>query len=116
MKTSAYAISLVLAGTLGISGISFAEHPNVSPKMGTPIHEGKTFRTIVIDSKTRSVNVYEGQKVKFVVKTAQGEKQFSWKFDTRKSALNLNDIAPTGTLDNMPVTAYVEPDPDGIWW
>jgi len=77
MKTATYAMTLILAGTIGISGTSFASHPSVSHNLGTPIHDGGAYRTIVIDSSTRWVNVMEDQKVEFVVKTTQGEKRFS---------------------------------------
>lgn len=113
MKSPVYAISLILAGILGISGTSSA-----MSSLGTPIHDDDRAarRTIVIDSNTRSVYVFEDQTVKFVVKTAQGEKQFSWKFNTLHSRINLNDVAPDGILNNASITAYVASDPDGIFW
>ena len=116
MKNQAKVISLVLASTLGASGASFASHPDVSSNLGTPIHDGSAYRTIVIDSSTRWVNVIEDQKVEFVVKTAKGEERFSWQFNTTRSNFDLTEIAPAGTIDNMAITAYIEPDPDGYGW
>lgn len=114
MKNPIYAITLILAGTISMTGTSFAEHPEVSPHLGTPIHDDSAFRTITIDSKTRTVNVMEDQKIKFVVKTKQGEQQFSWKFDTWKPTINLSEIAPAGILDGRQIKANVEPDLDGV--
>ena len=116
MKSQAKVMILVLASTLGVSGAAFASHPSVSPNLGTPIHDGSAYRTIVIDSSTRWVNVMEDQKVEFVVKTAKGEKRFSWQFDTTRSNFDLTEIAPAGIIDNRTITAYVDPDPDGFGW
>jgi len=116
MKTTAYTMTLILAGTLGISGASFASHPSVNSNMGTPIHDDSAYRTIVIDSNTRWVNVMEDQRVEFVVNTAKGKQRFSWQFDTTHSTFDLSKVAPAGILDNRTITAYVEPDPDGYAW
>lgn len=116
MKNQVKIMSLVIASTLSASGASFASHPNAISSLGTPIHDDSAYRTIVIDSSTRWVNVMEDQKVEFVVKTAKGEERFSWKFNTTRSNFDLTEIAPAGIIDNRTITAYVEPDPDGYGW
>lgn len=116
MKTLTYVTALILGTTLGFSGTTFASHPSVSPSLGTPIHDGSAYRTIVIDSNTRWVNVMEDQRVEFLVNTANGKQRFSWQFDTTHSTFDLTKVAPAGIFDNRTITAYVEPDPDGYGW
>ena len=113
MITPLKTVAAILIGAFAISGVAFADHPSVNPNLGTPIHDNSATRTITIDSSTRWVNVWEEQKVKFIVKTANGKREFSWKFDTTNSPINLSGLAPEGILDKRSIKAYVEPDPEG---
>jgi len=61
-------------------------------------------RTITIGADTQYVNVTRFEVVKFVV----GDKVFAWNFDepAMMSELDLNKIAPPGTLNHV-VKAYI---------
>jgi hypothetical protein len=39
-----------------------------------------------------------------------GGSEFSWRFDTSRSVVNLKDIAPSGTIDRN-IYVYLAPDP-----
>lgn len=113
MKTlHAYLTSLAVAGTFAVAAPAFAVHPQASPNLGTPVHEGSADRTIVLDAGTRWVNVTGGETIRFVV----DGKSFYWLFDTYTSApvFELNKIAPAGILGERNIKVYVSPDPQYI--
>ncbi|HTD02237.1 CzcE family metal-binding protein [Undibacterium sp.] len=76
--------------------------------LGDPAPVSAAIRTINIAPDTRSVNVTDGEIIKFTV----GDKAFAWNFDGALTVDNfpLNQVAPPGLLDH-PVQAYVAPDP-----
>jgi hypothetical protein len=65
-------------------------------------------RTVVVGPDTTHVNVTKGETVKFL----SGDKTFAWHFDevSTLSEVDLNDIAPAGTLDHN-VKVYLRRDP-----
>jgi hypothetical protein len=103
--------NLLLPGIVLI--ITAMSSPSIPAKnyvylFGTPADPSAAMRTIVIRPDTKSVNVTEGDIVKFVV----GDNTFAWKFDTALTVRNfeLNEVAPPGMLDH-PVRAYVATGP-----
>lgn len=110
MKTlRTHLLSLAVVGALGASGAAFGNHPAASPDLGTPVHEGKADRTIVLDAGMKWVNITGGETIKFVV----DGKSFLWRFDVYNTSpvFDLNQIAPAGMLGDRAIKVYVEPDP-----
>jgi hypothetical protein len=64
---------------------------------------GPVDRTVVIDDKMRSINVREGETIRFLV----GEKSFAWVFDGYDEGKDLNQMAPKGTLGNRSIKVYL---------
>lgn len=65
-------------------------------------------RVVTIDAKTRSVNVEDGETIKFNV----NGKSFVWHFDTYPDtfSIKLSRIAPAG-IDSKDVTVYIDGNP-----
>lgn len=65
-------------------------------------------RVVTIDAKTSSVNVEDGETVKFIVRG----KSFVWHFDIYpdNSTVELSRIAPAG-IDAQGVTVYIDGNP-----
>lgn len=98
---NATAIALVLGAT------SFAANAATTPAfIGQLMPTASADRTIVIDSNTRSVNVTQGEKVKFIV----NGKEFAVDFDGAAEPVDLQALAPAGVLDHS-VNAYVADSP-----
>jgi hypothetical protein len=75
---------------------------------GTAATATATTRVINILPKTKSVNVTQGDTIKFVV----GEQSFAWHFDTLRASDSflLSKIAPK-EVDTHRVRVYVAPNP-----
>ena len=65
-----------------------------------------TGRTIVIDSKTRYVNVQHGETVTL----RAGDQTISWNFDGISQAFDLSKILPAVAASGQKVEVYVAPD------
>jgi hypothetical protein len=99
-------------GALFATTPALANHPSVSPDLGTPVHEASVDRRIMLDADATSVNVTGGETVEFVV---DGQR-FAWRFDTYSSepVFDLERIAPAGVLGDRSVKVYVAADPTYI--
>ncbi len=75
---------------------------------GMQVAQDTPAREVTIDAQTRSVNVEDGETVKFNV----NGKSFVWHFATYSEAGNvkLSRIAPAG-IDVKGVTAYIDSNP-----
>ena len=95
----------VVAMTLG-----FVNMPTSAFTPANPIGEvaplSTATRTILIDAKTKYVNVTANETVKFEA----NHHAFAINFTGGLSVFDLNQLAPAGLLDHK-VTAYVAPDP-----
>jgi hypothetical protein len=108
-------IALAVAAGMSVPAASaFANHPTVSPSLGTPIHGTAADRTIAIGPATTTVNVGRNETIEFVVTRPDGgQARFAWRFDTLNvSAIDLQAVAPAGLLTNRAVWAYVGRDPN----
>ncbi|TFV87303.1 CzcE family metal-binding protein [Oxalobacteraceae bacterium OM1] len=76
--------------------------------LGDAVPPSDAYRTIVIGSDTRFVNVTGDEVVNFMV----DGKRFAWRFPigTGVRSFSLNEVAPEGVLSH-PVRAYIAPDP-----
>ena len=63
-------------------------------------------RVITITSQTRSVNVSQGESVKFI-DTVTGQ-SFVWHVNTNNFEVDLAKVAPAGLLGGRNVKAYVQ--------
>lgn len=110
MKTlRTHLVSLAAAGAFAVTVPAFANHPGVSPNLGTPVHGESTNRTITLDANTKWVNVTGGETIRFIV----DGKSFFWRFDTYNTnpVVELDKIAPAGMLGDRSIKVYVSPDP-----
>ncbi len=93
---------LAAAGTLAAS---LAAAPSFAltraDQIGTPT-SNLANRVVVLDGRTRSVNVDQGQVIQFVT----NGKSFQWLFDGTSNQLKLSEIAPTD-FDAPEATVYV---------
>jgi hypothetical protein len=96
---------------LALSAFSLAATATVTEAdvLGHPAQLSAAQRTIVINAKTKWVNVKHGEVVRFVA----GGQEFTWDFDGMSSLLELNRIAPAGALGRK-VTAYISPNDEDI--
>ena len=96
---------------LALSAFSLAATATVTEAdvLGHPAQLLAAERTIVINAKTKWVNVKHGEVVRFVA----GGQEFTWAFDGMSSAFELNRIAPAGALGRE-VTAYISPNDQDI--
>jgi hypothetical protein len=70
----------------------------------TSAHRGGAVdRTVVIDDKMRSINVKDGETIRFVI----GEKSFAWQFDSNDEGSDLKQMAPKGVLGNRSIKVYL---------
>jgi hypothetical protein len=97
--------ALGLMSAIGTAPLAFAGQPHedhVSPA----VHRGGGIsRTVVIDDKTKWVNVKEDEIIRFVV----GAKSFAWVFDLYDQNADLRQLAPKGMLGGGPIRVYVTP-------
>jgi len=107
MKRNVLLTSIAAAVLLSATSYSFAadSHNNLYGHASTSTAAS---RTVTIGPETSSVNVTNGDVVKFVC----GDKTFAWDFKTAGtvSEIDLNDIAPAGALDHR-VRVYLRRDP-----
>jgi hypothetical protein len=100
--------ALGLMSAVGTAPLAFAGQPHedhVSPA----VHRGGGInRTVVIDDKTKWVNVKEDEIIRFVV-GAGGQKSFAWVFDLQDQNADLRQLAPKGMLGGSPIRVYVTP-------
>jgi hypothetical protein len=94
-----------LTAALMIASTAFAVALPSSLDFGTTAGEAFVDRVITISPETRSVGVAYNQRVKFV-DSSTGQ-SFTWRFDTRNSGFDLNQIAPAGFSGASHVKAYV---------
>lgn len=108
-KSIVRAIAVALG--VGITTTAFADHPRVSPDLGTPVHADVFDRQIDIGPRTESTSVRREETVKFVVMKPDGSRgSFVWQFDTRgRPPVELGAIAPNDMLAGRQVTVYVRP-------
>jgi hypothetical protein len=98
----------IVVASLGLMG-AFAAAPlalagQLHEDLVTSAHRsGPVDRTVVIDDKMRSINVKEGETIRFVV----GEKSFAWVFDRNDQGSDLNKMAPKGMLGNRSIKVYL---------
>lgn len=94
---------------------ALANHPATNPYYGTPMHQGPTDRTIVIDASTKWVNVTDGETIRFVTRQPDGQKSFVWRFDTYAwIVFDLARIAPAGMLGDRSIEVYVATNPQDV--
>ncbi len=91
----------IASSTLG--GVALGK-PSLAPSVSTPEQADKM---VVIQPKTKSVNVFENETVLFKV----GAKLFAIKFDGNNVYYNLETLAPPGVLTRK-VKVYVAPNPE----
>jgi uncharacterized cupredoxin-like copper-binding protein len=96
---------------LALSAFSLAATATVTEAdvLGHPAQLAAAQRTIVINAKTKWVNVKHGETVRFVA----GGQEFTWDFDGMSSSFELNRVAPAGALGRK-VTAYISPNDQDI--
>jgi len=107
MKTQIrYAVAaLGLVSAIGAAPLAFAGQAH-EDQVEPAVHRGGGIsRTVVIDDKTKWVNVKEDETIRFVV----GAKSFAWVFDMQDQNTDLRDLAPKGTLSDRPIRVYVMP-------
>ncbi len=107
MKTQIrYAVAaLGLVSAIGVGPLAFAGQAH-EDQVEPAVHQGGGIsRTVVIDGKTKWVNVSEDETIRFVV----GAKSFGWVFDMYDQNADLRDLAPKGTLGDRPIRVYVHP-------
>lgn len=96
------------AAALVIGASSVAANAATSPaligEMASPSYAN---RTLFIDSGTRSVNVTQGETVKFVLNDGR---TFAIDFDGVAEPVNLQRLVPAGMLDHR-VNAYIAESP-----
>ena len=96
-----------IAGAFALASCSLALSACAADNglLGQSEPSGYATRTVVIGPQTAYVNVDRGDVVKFVV----GDKSFAWSFATPSniSEVNLDQVAPPGTLDHM-VKVYIK--------
>jgi hypothetical protein len=105
MKQRTHSLSLAVLGLLAMSA-----HAAVPARLlGDLVPPGQATRVIRIEPSTRYVNARWGDTVAFV---SHG-KEFAYRFDGApgRSAFDLRQVAPAGTLDHE-VTAYIEGSDD----
>ena len=109
MTRNACRITVIGAAVAAVlSGAALADPVGRTSLLGSPAStEDHADKIVAIDGNTRWVNVTQDETVKFVV---SGGKSFVWRFDTPEFAVNLKDIAPSGTVDRS-IYVYVAPDP-----
>ncbi|HKB62422.1 MAG TPA: CzcE family metal-binding protein [Burkholderiales bacterium] len=96
---------------LALSAFSLAATATVTEAdvLGHAAQLAAAQRTIVINAKTKWVNVKHGETVRFVA----GGQEFTWDFDGMSSSFELNRVAPAGALGRK-VTAYISPNDQDI--
>jgi hypothetical protein len=93
--------SLGLMGAFAAAPLALAGQSHES--LPVAAHQGGVVnRIIVIDNRMRSINVNEGETIRFVV----GQKSFAWLFDRFDQGSDLKDMAPKGMLDRS-IKVYV---------
>jgi hypothetical protein len=94
-----------LTAALMIASTAFAIALPSSLDFGASANEVSVDRVITITPETKSVGIVRNQTVKFV-DSSTGQ-SFTWRFDTRNSGFDLNQIAPAGFSGAARVKAYV---------
>ena len=94
----------LLIATLLASTSAFAL--TTADQYGSAASPQFTGRTIVIDSKTRYVNVQHGETVTI----RNGDTTFSWNFDGISQAFDLSKILPAAAASGQKVEVYVAPE------
>lgn len=104
-KTNSILAGAALAVLL--SGAAYSqERFGKNTLLGEPVPaDGPVDKVVNVDANTRWVNAGSNESVKFNV----GGTTFAWRFPIEKSAVNLKDIAPAGTLDRD-LYVYLTPD------
>ena len=96
--------ALGLVSAIGAAPLAFAGQSH-EDQVEPAVHRGGGIsRTVVIDDKTKWVNVKEDETIRFVV----GAKSFAWVFDMYDQDADLRQLAPKGMLDRT-VKVYVAP-------
>jgi hypothetical protein len=94
---------ITAASVLVLGMASFAANASISPNLiGEAASTASAGRTIAIDSETKWANVDQGETVKFI---ANG-REFAVTFDGVAADVDLQQLAPAGTLDHK-VEVYV---------
>jgi hypothetical protein len=105
---SLVAASMILSAAANAS-------PSCSPSYAHgygALADGRAFhRQVVVDSRTRWVNVTEGEVIRFVVRAQSGEEtSFTWDFDTWGGrAADLGCLAPAG-MSAPHIKVYIDLD------
>jgi hypothetical protein len=82
-----------------------------SSGFGAPA-EGRPYnRTIVVDERTPSVSVGEGEVIRFIIRSsATRDASFTWSFDTFGDRVaDLRTLAPRGIVDRR-INVYIAAD------
>lgn len=100
MKTQNFIKASLLVGALLGTSATFA----ASGADGSPVNDNvQVGRQVTIAPQTQYFNVRQGDTLRF---TLPDGKQFNWKFDGASNYVNLNDIAPKGSV-NQNVKIYI---------
>lgn len=101
---SVHAVAAILA-TACMSAGAVEPRPDL---LGSPVPAAAATRTVVLGSGPQSINVVNGDTVRFV---GNGE-EFAWTFNTSPivQVVNLNQVAP-GAAQGKDRLVYVAPSP-----
>ena len=100
--------ALGLMSAVGTAPLAFAGLPHEDVAEPAVHQGGGINRTVVIDDKTKFINVKEDETIRFVV-GAGGKKSFAWVFDMQDQNTDLRQLAPKGMLGGGPIRVYVTP-------
>jgi hypothetical protein len=102
--------ALGLMSAVGTAPLAFAGLPHEDVAEPAVHQGGGINRTVVIDDKTKYVNVREDEIIRFIVARAGGQKSFAWVFDMQDQNADLRQLAPKGMLvGGGPIRVYVIP-------
>ncbi|WP_167541116.1 CzcE family metal-binding protein [Janthinobacterium agaricidamnosum] len=107
-RLSIAAAAALLSSAMLLPGAQAAGPTGTAADFGSLVSDSTPARQITIDAQTRSVNVKDGETVKFNV----GGKSFVWHFETFHDALDvdLSLIAPAGIKVDG-IVAYIAANP-----
>jgi hypothetical protein len=101
--------ALGLMSAVGAAPLAFAGQAH-EDQVEPAVHRGGGIsRTVVIDEKTKWINVREDETIRFVVGGAGEQKNFAWKFDMSDRDVDLRQLAPKGLLGDRSIRVYVSP-------
>lgn len=98
-----FAPLLIATLSAGVSASAFALTP--TDQYGSAVMSNAAQRTVVVNDKTRFINVKHGETVTI----RDGENSVSWTFDGTGGAFDLSKILPAAGAGHA-IEVYVEPE------